>query len=73
MVADARLRIPRGWQRASPRKTSHDDESPMGTQRLTIALVFALMLASGFLGLHLADQAANRWPDPHPQPLVMRR
>jgi len=45
----------------------------MGTQRLTIALVFALMLASGFLGLRLADQAANRWPDPHPRPLVIRR
>ena len=45
----------------------------MGTQRLTIALVFALMLASGFLGLSLADQAAHRWPDPYPQPLVMRR
>ena len=45
----------------------------MGTQRLTIALVFALLLASGFFGLHLADQAAHRWPDPYPQPFFMRR
>ncbi len=45
----------------------------MRTQRLTIVLVFALMLASGFFGLHLAQQAADRWPDPRPQPLMLRR
>lgn len=45
----------------------------MASQRLTIALIFAMLFASGFLGLYRAQQAADRWPDPHPQPLVIRR
>jgi len=45
----------------------------MSTQQATIALVFVLMLASGFLGLHLAGKAGERWPDPYPQPLVLRK
>jgi hypothetical protein len=49
------------------------DEALMGTQRLTITLVFALMLASGWVGLHLAERGADRAPDPYPQPIILRR
>ena len=48
----------------------------MGEQRSTrriIALVFALMLSSGLLGLHLAEQAADHAPDPYARPVLIRR
>jgi hypothetical protein len=48
----------------------------MGEQpspRPVIALVLALILSSGLLGLHLAAQAADHSPDPYPRPVLVRR
>jgi hypothetical protein len=38
--------------------------------RLGIVLIFALMLGSGWLGLHFADRASRHTPDPYP-PLIL--
>jgi len=43
------------------------------SQRSVIALVFALMLSSGLLGLHLAEQVADHMPDPYLRPVLVRR
>ncbi|TWT15723.1 hypothetical protein [Reyranella sp. CPCC 100927] len=73
-VATLLLYLPfEGWCVFSTRIAAGIVRQSMRAQRLTIALVFALMLASGFFGLHLAQQAADRWPDPRPQLLMLRR
>ena len=41
--------------------------------RWVIALVFALMLSSGLLGLHLAEQVADHSPDPYTRPVLIPR
>lgn len=73
MVADQVAHDRRDGRGSAGGLSPGDNELPMGRQLLTITLVSGLMLASGFLGLHLAKQATNRWPDPRQPPLLIRR
>jgi hypothetical protein len=41
--------------------------------RSVIALILALILTSGLLGLHLAAQAADHLPNPYPRPVLVPR
>jgi hypothetical protein len=63
--------------RRPPAYGTQEDEADMDKRqrsgRFGILLIVALMLGSGWLGLHFADRAAGRTPDPSPPVILLPR